>query len=84
MICNTQRAEINKPIIWSVTATDTGVSLSLPMIISVKNVPLVQQKPGVIKHFASSFMKWLPRLTRSTQSLLPLMDCYDDDNFPNV
>ena len=84
MTCNTQRAEINKPIIWSVTATDTGVSLSLPLIISVKNVPLVQQKPGVIKHFASSFMKWLPRLTRSTQSLLPLMDCYDDDNFPNV
>ena len=84
MTCNTQRAEINKPIIWSVTATDTGVSLSLPLIISVKNVPLVQQKPGVIKYFASSFMKWLPRLTRSTQSLLPLMDCYDDDNFPNV
>lgn len=51
MTCNTQRAEINKPIIWSVTATDTGVSLSLPLIISVKNVPLVQQKPGVIKHF---------------------------------
>lgn len=26
--CTSQRAEINKPIIWSVTATDTGVSLS--------------------------------------------------------
>ena len=28
MTCTSQRAEINKPIFWSVTATDTGVSLS--------------------------------------------------------
>ena len=30
--CTSQRAEINKPIIWSVTATDTGVSLSWPVL----------------------------------------------------
>ena len=48
--CTTQRAEIKKPIIWSVTSTNTGaevcLDLSLPLItpLSAKNVLLVQQK----------------------------------------
>ena len=34
VICTTQRAGINKPIIWSVTATDIEVSFSWPVLVS--------------------------------------------------
>ena len=66
MTCTTQRAWINKPIIRSVTATDTGVSLSWPVVplitpLAAKNVSLVQQKLAVHQYFARSFMKWSVR-----------------------
>ena len=81
MTCTTQRAKINKPIIWSVTpkileSVCLGLSLPLVTLLSAKNVLLVQQKLVVLKYFASSFMKlsvkkqlipaqMSPRLTKS-------------------
>ena len=41
VICTTQRAEINKPIIRSVTATGTGVSLSWP-VLATDNISICQ------------------------------------------
>ena len=40
--CNTQRAWINKPIIWLVTATDTGVSLSCT-VVAINNTSICQE-----------------------------------------
>ena len=42
MTCTTQRAKINKPIIWSVTAKDTGVSLSWP-VLAIGNTSICQE-----------------------------------------
>ena len=42
MSCTTQRAKINKPIIWSVTAKDTGVSLSWP-VRAIGNTSICQE-----------------------------------------
>ena len=61
--CTSQRAGINKPIIWSVTATDTGVSLSWPVLAT--DITFICQecaaspaKARSTQMLCKQFMKW--------------------------